>query len=169
MVKTETKSTYLAANLVNSTLYLDSTNSINPGDYLALCNSDQIDLVKVSHVGNSNDITLFQPATGQYIVDDYAGKFEILLFYIGDSGRVDNSGNTIYSLFLYIKSGSSVGQNYELVSSVENLKVSYATIKNDQIIWNNISSDTDVDTLNTPALKFSFSVDGKNFTKVVLI
>ena len=78
MIKAETSST----NLVNSTLYLDSTNGINAGDYLALCNSGQIDLVKVSNVGESNDITLSQPATGQYIVDDYVGKFEILLFLI---------------------------------------------------------------------------------------
>ncbi|MFV9972330.1 MAG: hypothetical protein AB8V06_02545 [Francisella endosymbiont of Hyalomma asiaticum] len=84
------------------------TNGINAGDYLVLCNSGQIDLIKVSNVGKSNDITLSQLATGQYIVDDYVCKFEILLFYIGGSGRVDNYVNTIYSLFLYIKNSSSM-------------------------------------------------------------
>ncbi|ORM39029.1 hypothetical protein A2G94_03760 [Francisella endosymbiont of Ornithodoros moubata] len=154
VIKAETSST----NLANSTLYLDSTNGINAADYLALCNSGQIDLIKVSNVDKSNDITLSQPATGQYIVDDYVCKFEIFLFYIGGSGRVDNYVNTIYSLFLYIKHSSSMGQNYELVSGIENLKVSYTTIENNQIIWHNISGDTDVGTLGTYALKFSFTI-----------
>ena len=82
MIKAETSST----NLANSTLYLDSTNSINADNYLALCNSGQIDLIKVLNVGKSNDITLSQPTTGKYIVDDYVCKFAILLFYIGGSG-----------------------------------------------------------------------------------
>ena len=154
MIKAETSST----NLANSTLYLDSTNGVNADDYLALCNSGQINLIKVSNVGKSNDITLSQPATGKYIVDDYVSKFEILLFYIGGSGRIDNYVNTIYSLFLYIKNSSSMGQNYELVSEIENLKVSYTTIENNQIIWHNTFGDADVGILGTSALKFSFTI-----------
>lgn len=74
VIKAETSST----NLANSTLHLDSTNGINAGDYLALCKSGQINLIKVSNVCDPNDMTLSQPTTGQYIVDDYVGKFEIL-------------------------------------------------------------------------------------------
>ncbi|MFV9931308.1 MAG: hypothetical protein AB8V10_02390 [Francisella endosymbiont of Hyalomma asiaticum] len=115
-------------------------------------------MIKAKTFGKSNDITLSQPATGKYIVDDYVCKFAILLFYTEGSGRVDNYVNTIYSLFLYIKNSFSMGQNYELVSEIENLKVSYTTIENNQIIWHNISGDTDVGTLGTSALKFSFTI-----------
>ncbi|AIT10288.1 hypothetical protein LO80_04580 [Candidatus Francisella endociliophora] len=168
MVKRQVKSATLSGNLINSTLNLDSSEGIATGDYLTLCNSQQVDLVKVSTI-NQNDITLTNPATGQYITGDYVGKFEILLFYIGDSGRVDSDGNDIYSLFLYIKSGANAGQAYELVSGVNNLKVSYATVDNNSIIWNNVSNDVDVDTLDTSALKFSFTINSENFSKIVLL
>ena len=62
-----------------------------------------------------------------------------------------------------------MGQNYELVSGVENLKVSYARIENNQIIWYNTSGNTDVGTLDTSALKFSFTINDKSFSKIVLL
>lgn len=169
MVKNEVSSTQLASNLENLTLNIDSNNDITTNDYLALCNSNQIDLVKVSSIGQSNDIEITQPAGGQYITGDYVGKFQILLFYIGDSGRIDDDSSIIYSLFLYIKNGANSGQTYELVSGVNNLKVSYATVENKSIIWNSISNDVDVDTLDTSALKFSFTIKNENFNKIILL
>lgn len=62
-----------------------------------------------------------------------------------------------------------MGKNYELVSGIENLKVSYARIENNQIIWHNVSGDTHLGTLDTSALKFSFTINDKGFIKIVLL
>lgn len=168
MIRREVSSTELSTNNINSTLTLDSTSDINNGDYLALCNSSQIDLVKVTNV-NSNNVTLTNPPSSQYITGDYAGKFEILLFYIGDSGRINADGSHIYSLFLYIKSGSSASQSYELVSDVEDLNVYYSSVENNNLTWNHITTDTDIDDLTTDALKFTFVIKGETFSRIVIL
>lgn len=56
--------------------------------------------------------------------------------------------------------------SYELVRGVEDLQVEYATVSSGNVTWNSISTDTTIG-FDIPAIKVSFSVDGKSFSKVV--
>ncbi|MED7788327.1 photosystem I protein M (PsaM) [Francisella sp. 19X1-34] len=170
MVKKEESHTEFSdINALDETLYAKSIDDIDVGDYLFLCNRNSINLVKVASINtSSNAISLaLAPQVSEYYPGDYIGKYSLEILYIRDTGQKDKDGQDIYSLYVYIKGSSSRGMSYELVRGINNLQVEYATISNGSVIWSGISSDTAIDANTYPALKVSFDVDGKSFTKVI--
>ncbi|WP_150467934.1 PilW family protein [Francisella sp. SYW-9] len=170
MVKKEESHTeFSSINALDETLYAKSTDGIDVGDYLFLCNRNSINLVKVASINtSSNAIGLaLAPQVTEYYPGDYIGKYSLELLYIRDTGQKDKNGQDIYSLYVYIKGSSSNGMSYELVRGINNLQVEYATISNGSVIWSSVSSDTAIDANTYPALKVSFDVDSKSFTKVI--
>lgn len=170
MVKKEESHTELnAINALDTKLSVNSISDINVGDYLLLCNKNSINLVKASSINTSANIVGLSraPQSTDYYPGDYVGKYSLEILYIRDTGQKNDDGQNIYSLYVYIKGNSSTGKSYELVRGVQDMQVEYATISNGNVIWNSISIDTAIDTIGYSAIKVSFSVDGRNFSKVV--
>jgi len=179
LIRTEEKHTKLTANnelnnAPSTSLSLADTDSLAGGDYLALCNKEHIDLVKIpsgSSVPTSGEgaVTLKNaPSESAYYAGDYAGKYELQILYIRDTGDKGSDNNKIYSLYAYVKEGASQGTSYELVRGVENLKVEYATISGGNIVWNTVSTDVELDS-SYHAIKASFTIDGRVFSKIVIL
>ena len=57
--------------------------------------------------------------------------------------------------------------SYELVRGVENLQVEYATVSNNIITWNNVTTHVDINSSSYPALKISYSIAGQAFSKII--
>ena len=167
--KEESHTEFSAINALDETLYSKSADDIDVGDYLFLCNMSGINLVKVSSVDTgSNTIGLaLAPQITEYYPGDYIGKYSLEILYIRDTGQKDKDWHDIYSLYVYIKGSSSTGRSYELIRGVNDLQIEYATINNGNVTWNSVSSDVAIDSLQHPAIKVSFSVDGKGFSKVI--
>ena len=169
MLKKETSFARLEVAPVNLTLKLDKTVSWSQGDYLALCNNDDVDVVKVeSNDRNLNNIRLAATAYSEYGKGDYIGKFDINILYIGDTGEKDARGNIIYSLNLFTNN-SSTSTSYALIDGVSNLKVSYALTDNKNLHWRSVRKTIDIDKTDYEALKVSFTVDDKKFERVILL
>ena len=171
LIRTEEKHTKLTINnSFDTSLALDDTDSLAAGDYLALCNKDNINLVKISDMNSVDGVaTLTQPSSESiYYTGDYAGKYELQIIYIRNTGDTDIDGNDIYSLYTYIKEGSSQGNSYELVRDVKDLKVEYATVSGGNITWNAVTTDLELDS-NYPAIKVLFTVDGESFSKILVL
>lgn len=172
MVKKEDNHTKLTqANSLSTSLEVSSVSGFSVGDYLAVCNKDDIDLVKVESIdSDANTFSLVSvPSSNVYYPGDYAGKYSLQIMYVRDTGEQDENGDAIYSLYVYIKENDSSGMSYELVRGVENLQVEYATVTDGNITWNIVSSDIGVDGSGYPAVKVSFSLDGENFSKVIVL
>jgi type IV pilus assembly protein PilW len=172
MIKKNENFTHLAStNSSSDTLSLDSVNNISTNDYLMLCNSAAIDIVKVSGVVSStNTVSLTLPPTGStYEIGDYAGKMTLEILYTRDTGDEDANGDSIFSLYVYIMSGSSNGMSYELIRGVHDLHVEYGTVLNNVITWTAVSSDTGVNKNDHSALKLTFMVNDESFNKIILL
>lgn len=170
MVKKEESHTELnAINALETTLNVKSTSDIDVGDYLFLCNKNSINIVKVSSVNASaNTVGLSRaPQSTEYYPGDYVGKYSLEILYIRDTGQKNDDGQNIYLLYVYMKGNSSTGKSYELVRGVQDMQVEYATVSSGNVTWHSIATDTAIDTSRYVAIKVSFSVDGKSFTKVV--
>ena len=170
LIRTEEKHTKLTANNTLSTsLNLDDVDSLAADDYLALCNKDQMNLVKISSVSSGGAITLSQsPSDSIYYAGDYAGKYELQILYTKNTGEQDGAGNDIYSLYVYVKEGASQGISYELVRGVKDLQVEYATVSGGNIIWDKVTTDVELDS-SYVAIKVSFTIDGELFSKIVVL
>ncbi|MGQ4002666.1 prepilin-type N-terminal cleavage/methylation domain-containing protein [Francisellaceae bacterium CB299] len=171
MLKKEDSFARLAVAPVNLTLKLDKRVSWQQGDYLALCNNDDVDVVKVEKNNNNdqlNDIRLAATPYSEYGKGDYVGKFDVNIFYIGDTGEKDKQGNRLYSLNLFTNN-SNTSSSYALIDGVSDLKVSYAFINNKNLHWRNVDKTIDIDKTDYQALKVSFKVNGNKFERVILL
>ncbi|GMN89432.1 PilW family protein [Francisella sciaenopsi] len=184
MIKKEENSVYLTQiNSSSSELHTTSVEDISVGDYLFLCNKKYINLVKATSINSGSNIVDLSraPQGGDYYPGDYVGKYSLQILYIRDSGVVDDNGQKIFSLYVYIKSNDSDCRNdldvdyipkdgcgvFELVRGVSDLHVEYATVSNGNVTWNSVSTDVDVSTSNYPSLKVSFDLDGQAFHKII--
>lgn len=172
MVKKEDSHTELtAANSSSDTLAVSSVAGISSGDYLALCNKDDVDLVKVDTVDSENNLLSLveAPSSILYQHGDYVGKYSLQILYIRDTGEQDNGGDDIYSLYVYEKDNDSSGRSHELVRGIENMRVEYATVDSGSIVWSHVASDTGIDSAGYSAMKVTFQIDGKDFSKIVVL
>ncbi|MEY8714037.1 PilW family protein [Francisella philomiragia] len=171
MIKKEESRAYLTQiNSSSSELYITSVGDISAGDYLFLCNKKYINLVKATSINSGSSIIDLSRVTqgGAYYPGDYVGKYSLQILYIRDSGVVDDDGQNIYSLYVFIKDSNSRGMSYELVRGVDNLIIELATVSNGNVTWNSISNDIiNVSASNYSSLKVSFDLDGQAFHKII--
>ena len=136
-----------------------------------MCNNDEVDVVKVENNNNTkklNDIRLAATPYSEYGKGDYVGKFDVNIFYIGDTGTKDKQGNRLYSLNLFTNNGNT-STNYALIDGVSDLRVSYALINHKNLRWHDVDKTIDIDKTDYEALKVSFKVSGKKFERVILL
>ncbi|MEY8702738.1 photosystem I protein M (PsaM) [Francisella philomiragia] len=170
MIKREESKTFLTQlNSLSTELSLDSVEDISAGDYLLLCNKNDINLLKVASISSGSSIVNLSesPQGSDYYPGDYVGKYSLEVLYIRDSGAVDEAGQTIFSLYVYIKNSESNGLSYELVRGVQNLQIETAVLSNGSLTWSAIPSELDLSGANTPALKISFSISGQLFSRII--
>lgn len=172
MIKKESSFARLVTAPINLTLKVDKRVEWKQGDYLALCNNDEVDIVKVqARVDNDkklNDIRLAATAYSEYGKGDYVGKFDINIFYINSVGKKDQQGNVLYSLNLFTNNGDTSSSS-PLIDGVSDLKVSYAFINNKHLHWRNVEKIIDLDKSDYEALKVSFMVNNKKFERVIIL
>ena len=169
MLKKEDSFARLAVAPVNLTLKLDNSVNWGQGDYLALCNSDEINIVKVENNDKEfDDIRLAATPYSEYGKGDYVGKFDVNIFYIGDTGEKDEGGNILYSLNLFFNNGNT-SSIYALIDGVSDLKVSYALINNKNLHWRDIEKTIDIEKTDYEALKVTFKVNDNRFERVILL
>lgn len=170
MVKREESRTFLTeVNSLSLNLSLDSVEDISAGDYLLLCNKNDINLLKVASISSGSSVVNLSesPQGSDYYPGDYVGKYSLEVLYIRDSGAVDEVGQTIFSLYVYIKNSESNGMSYELVRGVQNLQIETATVSNGNLTWSAIPSELDLSSSNSPALKISFSIGEQTFSRII--
>ena len=166
--KEESHTKLTANNSFNTSLELDDVSELAVNDYLALCNKDDFNLVKIASI-NSGTITLAQaPGESAYYAGDYAGKYELQIVYVRDTGDQDEDGNDIYSLYAYVKKRASQGVSYELVRGIKDLQVEYAAVSGGSVTWNSVTTDLELDS-SYPAIKVLFTVDDQSFSKIVVL
>ncbi|QLE79846.1 prepilin-type N-terminal cleavage/methylation domain-containing protein [Francisella sp. Scap27] len=168
MVKNESLSASLESKPTSYTLNVDNTLEPAANDFLAICNDDEIDIVKAT-ASNNNQIKLAAAPLGDYHRGDYVGKFAVNIFYIADTGEKDKLGHTIEGLFLYTKNGSGLANSQLLISGVSNLKVSFANTYRNKLRWKQIYNTTDLEDGDSSALRITFKIKGKKFEKVILL
>ena len=178
MIKKEDSHTTLTStNNLEPYLKLKSINGLETGDYLALCNNQDINLVKISSIDKgSNIVNLTQsPTNSSYYPGDYVGKYTLEILYVRNTGEKDKNGNNIYSLYVYIKTGKTRGISYELIRGLSNLKIQYATktnnnsTNNNSISWHSVNGNIKINNLSYKALKISFTVNDKPFEQVIIL
>ncbi|AVC44924.1 photosystem I protein M (PsaM) [Francisella tularensis subsp. novicida] len=169
--KEESHSSLTQINSPSTTLHLRSVDGLAADDYLFLCNKNSINLVKASNVNSGSSIVSLSqsPQGGDYYPGDYVGKYSLEILYVRDTGEQDSQGQDIYSLYVYIKDSGANGMSYELVRGVGNLQVEYATVSNNVVTWNNVTTDIDINSTSHPALKISYSIAGQTFSKIISI
>ncbi|AEI35261.1 hypothetical protein [Francisella salina] len=170
MIKREESRTFLTdVNSLSSNLSLDSVEDISVGDYLLLCNKNDIFLLKVASISSGSSVVNLSesPQGSDYYPGDYVGRYSLEVLYIRDSGAVDESGQAIFSLYVYIKDSDSNGISYELVRGVQNLQIETATVANSTLTWNSIPSELDLNGSNSPALRISFSIGEQTFSRII--
>ena len=165
--KEESHSSLTQINSPSTTLHLRSVDGITADDYLFLCNKNSINLVKASNINSGSSIVNLSqsPQGGDYYPGDYVGKYSLEVLYVRSTGEQDSQGQDIYLLY-YISSGAN-GMPYELVKGVENLQVEYATVSNNVITWNNVTTHVDINSSSYPTLKISYSIAGQAFSKII--
>ncbi|QLE78768.1 type II secretion system protein [Francisella sp. Scap27] len=173
LIKHDVAHHHLINDTSNTTLELDSVDSISANDHLLLCNAGAINLVKALTINSgSSTVTLDSSYGGfPYYTGDYVGDYSLDIFYIKDTGEVDLQGNAIFGLYVYIKgddaSGDGVNDDlYELVRGVENLKVSASL---DGETWNQVVGDLNIDKNTYRALEISFEIDGVSYNKIIIL
>ncbi|AJI55661.1 putative pilus assembly protein [Francisella philomiragia] len=170
MIKREESRTFLSeVNSLSTELSLNSVEDISAGDYLLLCNKNDINLLKVASISSGSSVVNLSesPQGSDYYPGDYVGKYSLEVLYIRDSGAVDEAGQTIFSLYVYIKNSESNGMSYELVRGVQNLQIETATVSNGNLTWSAIPSELDLSSSNSPALKISFSIGEQTFSRII--
>ncbi|APC92199.1 MULTISPECIES: PilW family protein [Francisella] len=170
MIKSEKSFTSLASRPINLSLPLATSQQWHSGDYLALCNNDYVDIVKVASIDKDKSrVNLVIAPANEFDRGDYVGKFSVQIFYIAAIHDQKNSQKIIYSLYMYNKEGSKSAAIYPLIEGVSNLNISYSILNKDNLIWKHIIKDTDVDDLKIKALKISFRLNDKYFEKIILL
>ncbi|QIW09447.1 prepilin-type N-terminal cleavage/methylation domain-containing protein [Francisella sp. LA112445] len=170
MIKSEDTFTSLTTKPVNLNLYLNSIEQLEKNDYLALCNNDDINLVRITDVDKKhNKVGLVIAPSSEYHKGDYVGKYSIQIFYIAADNVSNNSGKLSYSLYLYTKDGSNPGVSYPVVDGVSDLKISYSILNRQHLNWRDITRNVDLDNIKAKALKISFKIKDKSFEKVILL
>lgn len=170
MIKNEDTFTSLASRPINLNLHLDSIDQLEKNDYLALCNNNDINLVKIANVNKiQKDVSLAIDPSSEYHKGDYVGKYSIQIFYIAASHDSNDSDRLSYSLYLYTKTGSNRGVAYPVIDGVSDLKISYSILNRQHLYWRNITRNIDLDDINAKAIKISFKIKDKSFEKVILI
>jgi prepilin-type N-terminal cleavage/methylation domain-containing protein len=168
MVKNESLSASLDSKPTSYTLNVDHPLEPAANDFLAICNDDEIDIVKVT-ASNDNQIKLAAAPLGDYNRGDYVGKLAVNIFYIADTGEKDKFGHSEDGLFLYTKNGSGLANSQLLVSGVSNLKISFANTYRKKLRWKQIYKTTDLEDVDSSALRITFKIKGKKFEKVILL
>lgn len=168
MVKSESVFSKLLSRPKNLALTLESTNQIDEGDYLALCNNDDVDIVKVNQV-DSHKVDLNIAPSSEYHKDDYVGKYSLQIFYIAANPSKENPNDVNYTLFMYSKTGSHKGISYPVLDGVSDLKLSYSVLNRKNLSWREITNSVDLDDIDAKALRISFKIKSKQFEKVILL
>lgn len=168
MVKNEKTFTSLASRPTNLDLSLDSINQLEKGDYLALCNNDDVNIVKIANIKDGK-VNLRIAASSEYHKGDYAGKYSTQIFYIATNPLKDDPSKVNYSLFMYVKNGSAEGVSYPIVDGVSDLKLSYSILNRKHLSWKPIVKNTDLDDIHAKAIKISFRIKDRRFEKVILL
>lgn len=168
MIKNEDVFRNLISKPINLSLYLESVAQIGEGDYLALCNNDDVDIVRVTSVDDKK-VDLGLAPSSEYHSGDYVGKYSIQVFYIAANPSQDDPKNVNYSLFMYLKDGSKVGVTYPIVDGVSDLELSYSILNRKHLSWQDISKETDLDDIKAKALKISFKIKDRQFEKIILL
>ena len=167
MIKRESTHTNLVNNNNSNTLMLGSIDSFATGDYLLLCNANNINIAKIAGLNEStNSVNLSLAPVGVYYSGDYVGRYSLEVLYVADTGDLDTDGNKIYGLYIYIRDSETDDQVYELIVGVENLKIQYTTTNNGA--WSTLVGSKDIDG-SYKALKISFDIDGEAYSKVVVL
>nr|WP_256868907.1 photosystem I protein M (PsaM) [Francisella sp. Scap27] len=169
--KEDSHTSLIANNSLETSLELESTTGLEADDYLLLSNKDDANLVKIVSINSGSGIITLDtsPQNAIYYKGDYAGKYNFQIMYVRDTGEQDDEGNDIFALYVFIKSSSARGISYELVRGVSDFQVQYSTVSGNVITWNDITSDTDLNSSLTSAVKVSFEVGGQSFSKIVVL
>ncbi|APC96811.1 PilW family protein [Francisella frigiditurris] len=153
----------------------NSIKELANDEYIITCTANTYNLMKISDVTNSGEessITISNSIDSSIGKGAYIGKYELDIYYIRDTGRLDKSGNKVYSLYLYIRDSSSRGVSYELIDGVSNLKIAYVksedVLQGSNISWSNIGSTTKLDK-DVSGLKLSFDINGQTYNRIIPI
>ncbi|WP_041263584.1 PilW family protein [Francisella salina] len=170
MVKTENSSAELTQKPLNLSLYLDKTQQWQNGDYLALCNNDYIDIVKISSTNNeTKQIRLASAPANEFNKGDYIGKINIQIFFTAATVDPKKPSEYKYSLYMLVKNGQAHATVYPIVEGVSDLKLTYVVSDNKNLSWKEIYQDTSLNEIGAKALKISFKLDNQYYDKVVLL
>ncbi|AXA33444.1 PilW family protein [Francisella adeliensis] len=172
MVRKEDSHTKLIANnSLATSLELESIADLEVDDYLLLSNKDDANLVKIASINSGSSVITLDtsPQNTIYYKGDYAGKYNFQIMYVRNTGEQDDDGNDIFALYVFIKSSSARGISYELVRGVNNLQVEPASVVDEVITWNAITSNVDVNSQDMPAIKVSFDIDDQSFSRILVL
>ena len=172
VVKKDLSNTELVAtNSGSVTLSVKDASAFAENDYLVLCNNAHFNLVKATSVNHtSNTVSIANSPEGStYYTGDYIGTYSLEILYTSNTGDVDDNGDPIYSLYVYMKGSSATGTSYELIRGINNLQIEYGTVLDDVITWHAVSSDVGINKSEHGAIRITFSVGGKSFDKIIVI
>ncbi|AXA33572.1 PilW family protein [Francisella adeliensis] len=147
---------------------------IKANDYLVLCNATECELEKVSAI-TGDFVSTSQRIEDKFKESDYVGKYILETFFIADTGRKDRYNKEIYALYEFVKQGPDDTSAYELIDGVSDLSIKYVFNKDikqgdSTIKWQKIKDKLIiVRSDKIAALKLSFKVDGKEFSKIYLM
>ena len=180
MIQRASLSTSLKTNSSNNIFKLNEFQKetlpeldVTANDYLVLCNAFECELEKVGAV-TGDFVSTIRRVEEKFKQGDYAGKYILETFFVADSGRTDKKGNTIFSLYEYVKQNSESAMAYELIDGVSNLQVEYvlnSDIKEGSadIKWQKLKDNTmAIKSNKVAALRISVEVAGKSFSKIYL-
>ncbi|QLE78640.1 prepilin-type N-terminal cleavage/methylation domain-containing protein [Francisella sp. Scap27] len=147
---------------------------IKANDYLVLCNATECELEKVSAI-TGDFVSTNQRIEDKFKENDYVGKYILETFFIADTGRKGKDKKEIYALYEFVKQGPNDTSAYELIDGISELHIEYVfnedikqgdpTIKWEKVKNKLITVRGD----KIAALKLSFKVDGKKFSKIYLM
>ncbi len=123
----------LAGNLAadNANIQLDiNSESYVAGDYLFITDCETADIFEANNVStgsgkitiaHSNSVNTTNRLSKAYLDDAFLLKFETSTFYIMDSGRTNQAGTPIYSLY----ETDIYGNEREFISGVDDMQITY--------------------------------------------
>jgi len=147
---------------------------ITMDDYVVLCNASECQLDKIGAV-TGDFVSTLRRVGDKFKAGDYVGKYMLEVFYIATSDKKDKNGNSLYSLYEYVKQNFSDSSIYELVSDVSDMKIQYvlnSDIKEGtaQLRWQSLDkAPVKVRSDNIAALKVSFKVANQSTSKIFLV
>lgn len=121
-------------NASASTYVLNNPMGLAAGDVAMLSDCDTTDIFRVSSIGISGSRINVGHSSGQNTANALSKTYtndntQLMSFisnayFVGDTGRTNNSGDTIYALYRYdLNNPASAPQ--EIVDGVENLQITY--------------------------------------------